>query len=440
MRKILTMIRTLLLSSFLLFSAIAYSQPGWNWPTEPNQLAKAQEKQAFSRVSMQLENYQDALGALVWLYKNNPDLNKSIYIDGTGAIEKIIGNIDDTDRIGVLTDSLLMLFDMRIEYFGEEEDVMNRKAYAAFKQYYTKPAKYPVLVSLYNGAYALNPKGLAAYNITPYMTLAKYYFQRNPEEMKAEMVLDIYDKISFTIDAQMSSNASRMKKEQEKIDALLNSLGEIITCDYIAEKLVPKLNANPNALEMAKKIYNYSLRAKCTDEVYFLVAADQVLKSEPAYDLCSTLGKKNLQAGNLDQAIKYFIQAESLSDKPEDKYDAYVDLALSYTKQEQKSKARAAAYEAISLRPGDKKAFDLVGNLYFTSFTTCKAGESIVRDRSIFIAAYEMYEKAGNADQMRACKEQFPSIEEIFNEGLQVGQEITIDCWVGETVKLARRD
>ena len=87
-----------------------------------------------------------------------------------------------------------------------------------------------------------------------------------------------------------------------------------------------------------------------------------------------------------------------------------------------------------------KAPFNLVGNLYFTSFADCKGGESKVLDRAIFIAAYDMYQKAGNSAQMAAAKEQFPSIEDIFNENYQEGQEVTLECWINTSVKLARRD
>ena len=97
------------------------------------------------------------------------------------------------------------------------------------------------------------------------------------------------------------------------------------------------------------------------------------------------------------------------------------------------------AYEALSAKPGSKEAYNLIGNLYFTSFDDCKGEQSQVQDRAIFIAAYDMYKKAGNSAQMAASKEQFPSIEDIFNEGKEEGDQVTIGCWINTTVNLQRR-
>ena len=40
---------------------------------------------------------------------------------------------------------------------------------------------------------------------------------------------------------------------------------------------------------------------------------------------------------------------------------------------------------------------------------------------------------------MAKSKEQFPSIEDIFNESLKEGDVIEVDCWINESVKLQRR-
>ena len=124
-----------------------------------------------------------------------------------------------------------------------------------------------------------------------------------------------------------------------------------------------------------------------------------------------------------------------------------------------KSRARALAYGALSAKPGSPEAYNLIGNLYFTSFDDCKsllpkvmgyrlqgpvegpmkALMMAISNRAIFIAAYDMYKKAGNSTQMAASKEQFPSIEDIFNESKEEGDQVTIGCWINTTVSLQRR-
>lgn len=426
------------LTSFLIFKSAA--QEGWNWPEEADLSAIAQEKQAFSRVSMQLENYTDVYKAVSWLYQNNPDLHESIYIDGAKAVEKLIQNTEDPAYKVVLQDSLLTIFDLRLTYFDKDDEVMGRKAYAAFKQFYNQPVKFSMLTELYDSAYTMNPDGFAYFNMAPYMTLAKYYFQRNPKEMPTTKVLDIHDRISYSITAQGGSGNAKMKREQDKVDAFLASLGEIITCDFIYSKLVPKLKADSTDLKTAKKIFAYSLKAKCTDEPFFLTAGNIIFQNSPTYELANLLGNKHLTKNETRECIKYFKAALNLTDDPEKLYDTHYNIAVVHSKNGAKTASRKAAFQALAVRPGDKKSYNLIGNLYFTSYQDCKGGKSIISDRAIFIAAYNMYQKAGNQEQMLACKEQFPSSEEIFNENLKVGQPVNVKCWIGETVSIKRRD
>ncbi|MEP2349427.1 MAG: hypothetical protein ABJH96_16680, partial [Algoriphagus sp.] len=62
------------------------------------------------------------------------------------------------------------------------------------------------------------------------------------------------------------------------------------------------------------------------------------------------------------------------------------------------------------------------------------------KDYSIYIAAYNAYQKAGDSSGMANARARFPSKEELFTEGLQVGSTINTGCWIGETVTLATRD
>jgi hypothetical protein len=105
-----------------------------------------------------------------------------------------------------------------------------------------------------------------------------------------------------------------------------------------------------------------------------------------------------------------------------------------------KPKARQMAYQAIDKDPGKKEAYNFIGNLYFTSYDECKQGVNEVEDRAVFIAAYEMYRKAGNYDAMNKAKEQFPTMETIFTYDMDVGDALRIGCWINESITIQRRD
>ena len=259
--------------------------------------------------------------------------------------------------------------------------------------------------------------------------------------MPMEKVLDVHGRITQVIDRKISAggNVQKLQKEQDKVDAFLSNMGGSLSCEFIEVQLVPKFDANPEDLNLAKKIFSYSLKAKCTDRPYFVKAGELYFTSNPSYTLAKALADRFYSNNELEKAYTYYTKAKELANDDQEKFEALIGEASTLGKQGEKSKARAVAYEAVSLKPGASEAFNLIGNLYFSSFAACKGGVSKVKDRAIFLAAYKMYEKAGNQEQMAASKEQFPSIEEIFDEGYEEGQQITVDCWVNETVVIRRR-
>ncbi len=433
-RSILTLGLTLTITTNL------FSQVGWNWPENENLYAMAKEKQAYYQIQMLQNDHNGALSTLNWLYENNGDLNPSIYKDGAKTIENILKEEKDATRIERLQDSLLWMYDQRIKYFNNDDNVLDRKAYTAFRLYYKTPSKYSEVLKLYKEAFQTNGEFISDFNLTPYVTLASYYYKTNPKEMPIEGVLEVYDEVTNILEAKMKTgDAEKLEKERNKIDAILSSFGDIINCEFIEKNFVTKFNEDPSDLGMAKKIFSYSLKAKCLDQPYFLDAAETVYESAPTFALARTLGDKFLAERSLDKAIEYYNAALTLAENNEDKSEALLGLAATYSKKGAKSSARAKAYEVVKLGVNKTEAYNLIGNLYFTSFDDCKQGKSKVEDRAIFIAAYDMYQLAGNAAQMNAAKEQFPSIEEIFSENYKEGDEIQIGCWINEKVVLQRR-
>lgn len=416
-------------------------QSSWKWPEDPEMDKLAKEKQAYYKIQMQTDQWQDALKALNWLYKNTPDLHESIYQDGSKIIDNLLLGSVPASRQAGLEDSLLWMYDQRITIFGDPDgSTLDRKAYMAFKMNYKKPEKFPMLISLYKQLYAKGPKAVSDFNIIPYMTVATYYYKSAPDKFKADDLLDVHLTISNVIDAQAAAGGDRAKlqDEQEKIDAFLTA-ADVLNCAYIENNLVSKFKAAPNDLSLAKKIISYSAKAKCTDQPYFMQASELLLQSEPTYTLAITLASKFYNSGDFQKADKFYQQAEQLTSSTDEKFDALMGQASCQSKLGNKSKARSIAYQALSIRPGAADAYNFIGNLYFLSYQTCREGKSQVQDRAVFLAAYEMYQKAGNSQQMQASKEQFPSIEEIFNEGMKEGEQLTVGCWINETVELRRR-
>jgi tetratricopeptide (TPR) repeat protein len=222
---------------------------------------------------------------------------------------------------------------------------------------------------------------------------------------------------------------------------LTETIPEGIDCNFVIENLGPKFNENPTDLVLAKQIFSFMLNGKCTNDPLFLRAAKEIQNQEPTYGMAhKVIGKKCLASKEYECAEKYLKEALSLVANEEDDSEVHNDLAKVYSSQEMKEEAREQYRQSLKSNPGNKEAYEGIGNLYYYNASDCAEMKDVVEDRLPYIAAYQMFEKAGNQKMMKASKEQFPSKEEIFSANLVAGEVMTAHCWINESVVLKTRD
>ncbi|MGB3849214.1 MAG: hypothetical protein WA958_04555 [Tunicatimonas sp.] len=429
-----------LLALFLIFSYAAHAQGGWNWPEDK---ATAQEKVVLYTDAKKQKNYKEAVQPLQWLHENAPDLNSSIYVNGADIYEELAMKATDPAEKEEYMNKSLAMYDKRIEYFGsgKEENILNRKASSAMKMMYKNKEQYDQLQQIFEETVEKTNGNLAYYNLVSYMTIAKTQFERG--KIDETRVIEIYDEIAGIADKKSAAGgktAAKYKDVGENVDKIF--AGTItVSCDYIEEKMLPKLQANPDDAEMAKKIIALSLASSCTDRPFFIEAAEATFNAEPNAGLAKTIASRKLANDETDEADEWFKKAIELSSDDEQKGEIYMDMASINLKNGDKAQARNYALKSASMSSEQaSKAYKMVGNMYMNSYDQCKGGKNMVEDRAVFIAAYDMYAKAGDRAGMSSAKEQFPSKEEVFTYNKKVGEKVKVNCWVGESVTIQTRD
>ena len=429
--------KKIVFSAFILllfFSVDVLCQAGWNWG-ENEDLAK--EKYALYNDAFKNGNFEGSLEPLVWLLTNTPDLNESIYINGAKIYSELADKETDAAKKDVYMAKSLEMYDKRVEHFDGRGDVLNRKATAAYNFYKKSKGKYPALFAFYEEAFAVDEKDIHTNNLVAYMDVIRLY-KGTGGKLTDDQVFERYEKINEIIDSRSEEDNDKMNKVRELVDRLLISTVKV-DCDFVINNLGVKLREDAKNLKLAKKVMALSLASNCSDDPIFLTAAKIVQEKEPDFGIAKVIGMKSAAEGDFDNALKYYNQAIELSNEPEKKGEIYYEIAIQYLKNDNKPQARVYAYKAVQEDASLKKSYKLIGDLYFTSFNECKQEQSKVQDRAIYLAAYEKYKLAGDQKMMQSAMEQFPSIDDIFELNMEVGQTINVGCWINETVILQRR-
>ncbi|XOV92457.1 MAG: tetratricopeptide repeat protein [Bacteroidota bacterium] len=418
---------------FIAISSIAVAQPGWNWG---DSVDVAKEKNALYTDMMNSGNYTAASTALEWLLVNTPDLNSSIYINGAKIYEGLAEKETDAAKKVQYEEKALSMYDLRIKYFGDEAAVLNRKVNAAYNFFKDDKTKYKELFEMLQKAVEVNGADIFDGNLLYYM-VATYKYKKSTNALTDEQVFDIYSQIMDIVEQKKANGKTVKPQITDTIDKLLTSTVDV-DCDFIEEKLGPKFRETQD-VKLGKKIFGLMLAQKCTDTPLAVEVTEVIHASEPDFAIAKFIASRHQKDKNFDKAIEYYEEAIGLTEDNTKKAEVHLSIAKVQQFQGRKVAARESAREALKNDPSQADAYKLIGDLYADSFEDCKGGESRVKDYAVYIAAYNMYQKAGNREMMAQVKAAFPSIEDIFNENYKEGDSITVGCWIQETIKLERR-
>lgn len=412
------------------------------WPVENK--PKAEEQVAIYGDALRQGNPRGATAGILYMYNVAPQWNTKLYIDAADAYDKLAEKETDPVKKQVLADSLLIWYDLRIKNCGDEVNVLNRKAYASYKYNIKNKDKVADLLKLYDRVFEISGDKVSDGNLVAYITTVKanrLAFKTTPTD---EEVLTRYDKINSVIDQKIAAatkagktaDVDKLKGYKDAVDGILITIVPA-TCDFVRKNLAPKFKANPQDLPLAKRIFSFMLKDKCADDPLALEAADVVHRLEPTKDfgIIKFLIVRNMQAGNFDRAAELCKEAMPLAATAEDKSE----ISL-YTGSIEAKKGNYSGARDYFRQAGTKEGWEKIGDLYYNSFDNCKKQQSLAQDRLVYIAAYEMYQKAGNQQLMARAKAQFPSKEEIFLLNWQKGSTQQVGCWIGESVTLNTRD
>ncbi len=389
------------------------------------------------------KKFTEAKGPLNWLLRNAPRLNTNLYIKAVETYSELATLEKNSERKGIYMDSVIIVYDLRIKNCGEEANVIGRKAVSFFNYYYNDSSKANEILFLMDRSIELGGEKILD-------AIAENYMQgirlaAGQKLLSDEQILERYDRITAITDLKIENARAQNKPVERYIRMQENNLSILssiidMDCDFVRTKIGPQFRANPDDLTLAKRIFSFMLKGKCTDDPLWLEAAEKLHSAEKDFGLAKILGLRYLSLKDEEMSGKRFAEALDLAKTPSDRADI---LGLQGHLEQMKgnySKARELYLKAISLDAGKKEFYERIGDLYLNSFEKCKKEKSKAEDRFIYLVAYDMYQRAGETHKMADAKAAFPSREEIHDINYQPGDKIIVTCWINEETTIRTRN
>lgn len=403
-------------------------------------------------------NYQnnDMVSHIIepWRYciQHCPMSREGLYVDGVALMKHFINKSENTDIKEKYVDTLVMLFDMRAEYFptskGKSQigNIMWRKAAELFV---VAPER---IETIYNAAKkSIDIDGNESdQNAVLYLFSASIGMVSN-EKAEKSLIIDNYDKLNVIIDANIKkNNASGDKKAVETWTDIKMQIEQqfepFASCDDLVEIFQKKFDQTPNDLELLKKITTILDKNKCTDTDLFLYATQNLYKLEPTVSAAYLMAKIYIRNGEYDQAYKSLIDVVNLNNENESdealQLEADVELLLTQVclHQNKFSEGREHARKAMKYRPEDGRSIMMIGDLYAASSHICNEDE--IEKKAVFWVAVDKYYEAKRKDasiaedcdkKIALYSQYFPTAERAFFHTYTDGMTYKVGCWINET-------
>ncbi len=384
------------------------------------------------------DNFRDALPYWKIVFAECPLISSNIYLHGVRMYEDKLEKAQEREMKYSYLDTILMIYDQRIKYFGREGYVLGRegKEYLDIRRDNLEDVK---------KGYDMIKRSIALQNeksqidiLVICMTASATLFEGG--KLDGEKVIENYALISDILEKQIAKNPDdeNRQRAKEAVDNVFATSGAA-TCEGLIALFEPKFRQTPHDLDLMKKILQLLGQTQCMEtELYFEVST-AYHKQEPSARSAYLLAEMNDERKNYEAAARYYKEAVELETDDIEKAKYYLKLGdITYRELGNHSLARTYAIRAKECDPSSGHPYLLIGSIYAAS-KAC--GEDELGEKAVYWLAVDYFIQAKRVDpelseiankNISLYSQHFPDTETIFFHGYKEGDEYLIECWINE--------
>jgi tetratricopeptide (TPR) repeat protein len=388
----------------------------------------------------QNETIKDVIPPWRWVFLNCPKGTQNTYIDGTKIVSYLIETTSDVSLKNKYIDTLMMVYDQRIVYFGKEGFVLGRKGVDLLTY---RPEDTEQIYMDLKRSIELEGDNSAGPVLVYYMRAAISMAKEGKAD--SSVIFDAYDQSSAIIDHNLKKFMDN-PEEKGNWEIVLNNVEILLEPFATCADLVPifrkKFNEKPDDLDLLKKITTLLDSKKCQSDPLYFETTKKLYELEPSPESAYLIGKMLLTEEKYAEAIEFLKETDKLEDN-DIKAKSAKYIAEAYRALRNYPAARTFALKSISLNPSDGEPYLMIGDMYAESARDC--GDNDLTSRVAYWAAVDKYFRAKQVDpsvaeiadkRISAYSIYFPSKETIFFYTLKEGDPYTVGCCINEETRV----
>jgi len=391
---------------------------------------------------MKIDLPEYAFEAWKKLFVHCPDVSKNIYISGAKIYQNKLEKATDPNRQKEIFDTLMLIYDRRIQYFNEEAYVLGRKGMDIVR-YNEKE---------YEQAYDVFRRSAELAGVETDLNVITGFLQTGTVMMKSEKIspipfLDDFLTCSEIIEEKKAAgeNPAKLSRVSKMLNGIISST-KINDCDAIRNAMSERVNDPAVEGDFLKICLDLLTLSGCENSEFFSDVNEKLMEVSPDPDLAYQVAKYNLKNDNFDKAAEFLNKAiEHENDNEQKALYEYQLAVIELTKLNHPVEAKRLAMSAA----GHKESW---GEPYFVAASSILEGSKICNledfdKQAVYWLAVDYCIKAKKVDPsvtdqanelIAQYKSHFPSVEETFFRSMNEGDTYVIGCWINEstTVKV----
>jgi len=395
-------------------------------------------------------NYEMAYEPWKYMFEDCPAATVNIYIHGANMMKYFYQEAESPEEQEAWVDSLMLVYDQRIEYFGEKGRVLGRKA---ADLYQLQPNRVDELIDMTEESVEL--RGMQTSADVLLINFQSVIRMVEAGTMDPSEIISRYERAMEIIEYNLENNPEEERYYRPAKNNIERMFEPYATCDALVGMFEDRYAENPDDLELLERITEMLDNSGCTDTELFYNATRSLYALQPDAESAFLMGRLERERENHESAIDYFEQAIELyvDDCPDENQDRifrsyWIIAETSYRQLNRMARARTYANEAHEVNPTDGRPLILIGEMYAASSDRC--GDDDFTRSTVYWVAVDMFDEAARAAEDPAVQERarqlastyrqyFPNNEDIFFHGFSEGESYRVECWINRSTTVRAR-
>ena len=444
MKKLILSLALLLAGGFGV-ETFAQMQLGPEWGEDPKDRQLMARAYNFMNDNIKSKNYGRAAYYLQQLMEKAPRAHVNIYILGSQMYRTRANAAEDKTEKKVYVDSLMIMYDRGVEYFGDQDPVRKRQFIES------KAIDYMNLNPL-------DRKGIAEHYRTTIEELGN--------EVSPTVILTYYNELTVDFKNDDVSMEDYLM-EFDRLYPLVSSLGTeeqvkqletmlagsgAANCENLEKIYGEQVDAKPDDIKLLETVVALLNRAGCTGTDFYLKVAEHYYKVQPSATTAIIIGSYYLEKGDTATAARYFNDALNSETNPVEKAKLSVSLAAQQLNDGNNREAYNYAQQALRNDSQNPNGYYLMAMALANGARSVQDDfgrqtvywlvvDNLQQARQIAVANPASGMSIGQLGNLIAqFQASFPTVEEIFMRTLDEGASFTVSQgWITGKTTVRKR-